>query len=109
MHILGDVINSIGVIISALLIFFSDGRWVWADPACTYLFSILVVITTKDTFTYCIQMLMETTPTDIDYYKLKAALQKVQDVRLVHDLHIWSLSDGKNCMSVHIACKESGD
>lgn len=109
LHILGDILNSVGVIIAALLIFFSNGEWVWADPACTYFFSILVVATTSKTFIFCIQCLMETTPFDIDYDGLKSALSKVKNVKKVHDLHIWSLSDGKNCMSVHILIFKEGN
>jgi len=47
LHILGDILNSVGVMVAALLIYFSDGKWVIADPLCTYFFSILVMVTTR--------------------------------------------------------------
>jgi len=59
------MIQSIGVIIAAAAI------WYWpeakiVDPICTYLFSILVIFTTIPVFRDCIQVLMESTPKDID-------------------------------------------
>jgi len=71
-HVIGDVIQSIGVVIAALLIYFysdPDGSydyWHLADPICTYLFSILVGFTTVRIVKDCIRVLMEGTPNDIE-------------------------------------------
>lgn len=54
LHIIGDIINSLGVLIASLLIYFSDGKLWYCDPICTYLFGFLVFYTTRITFTYCI-------------------------------------------------------
>jgi len=54
LHILGDIINSVGVLIASLLIYFSDGRLWYFDPICTYVFGVLVFYTTRITFSYCI-------------------------------------------------------
>ena len=102
LHILGDVINSIGVMIASLLIYFSNGRFWYADPICTYIFGLLVFYTTRITFVYCIEMLMETCPDNVDYELVQRALSEIKGVLSVHDLHIWSLSDGKVCCTVHL-------
>ena len=49
LHILGDLLNSVGVIIAATIIFFWPEFW-WVDPICTYFFAIIVLWTTKQTF-----------------------------------------------------------
>lgn len=54
LHIIGDIINSLGVLIASLLIYFSDGKLWYCDPICTYVFGVLVFYTTRITFTYCI-------------------------------------------------------
>ena len=102
MHIIGDIINSLGVLIASLLIYFSDGKLWYCDPICTYVFGVLVFYTTRITFTYCIQMLMESTPNELDCKVITLALKTVKFVKNVHDLHVWNLSDGKTCMSVHL-------
>ena len=88
--------------IASLLIYFSDGKLWYCDPICTYVFGFLVFYTTRITFTYCIQMLMESTPNELDLKIIKLALKSVNHVKNVHDLHVWNLSDGKACMSVHL-------
>jgi Co/Zn/Cd efflux system component len=48
------------------------------------------------------QMLMESTPTEIDHNFLYKTLSEIKYVHNVHDLHVWSLSDGKMAMTVHL-------
>ena len=57
-HVIGDMLQSIGVIIAAILITINDDFKI-ADPICTYLFSILVIITTIPVFRDCMRILME--------------------------------------------------
>ena len=61
LHVLGDMIMSVGVIIAATIIFFDENLW-WVDPICTYVFSIIVVFTTIPIFKSCIKVKMEGTP-----------------------------------------------
>ena len=53
LHVLGDMLMSVGVIIAATIIYFDENLW-WADPICTYLFSIIVVFTTVPIIKNCI-------------------------------------------------------
>jgi zinc transporter 2 len=64
-HVIGDMIQSIGVIIAALIIHFfgdSNKEVLIVDPICTYLFSILVIFTTIPVFKDCVRVLMESNP-----------------------------------------------
>jgi len=45
LHVMGDMLMSVGVIIASCLIYFDESLW-WADPCCTYLFSVIVLVTT---------------------------------------------------------------
>ena len=51
LHILGDIVNSIGVIIASIIIWLSDGKLWYVDPICTYLFSLIVFYTTEKSHT----------------------------------------------------------
>lgn len=44
-HVVGDVVQSIGVFIAALIIYFKP-EWAIVDPICTFVFSIIVLFTT---------------------------------------------------------------
>lgn len=54
-------------------------------------------------------MLMETTPNDVDLDLLKQELAQLYKVKAVHDLHVWSLSDGKYAMSCHLVVSDSAE
>jgi zinc transporter 2 len=68
-HILGDMVQSIGVIAASIIIKVKP-EWEIADPICTFVFSFLVLLTTVPIFFECIHIIMEASPTDIDTIKL---------------------------------------
>merc|ERR550532_858345 len=96
LHILGDMLNSIGVIIAATIILFFPKLW-YIDPLCTYFFSIIVYYTTWQTFVVCVKTFLEGSPEDFDYDEVRGSLRKINGVQSVHDLHIWSISQDKYC------------
>ena len=75
-HVIGDIIQSIGVLIAAILLFFYPNYWI-IDPICTFLFSILVLFTTIPIMIECIKVFMEATPSNINIIKLTADLHSV--------------------------------
>jgi len=100
-HVIGDFIQSIGVFIAALIIFFKPA-WGIVDPICTFLFSILVLLTTfaimKDTLT----VLMEGLPKGVDFNDVHKTFFTIEGVVQVHNLRIWSLSMDKIALSAHV-------
>ncbi|MFN9900960.1 MAG: cation transporter [bacterium] len=61
MHLIGDLLQSIGVIIASIVIIVRPDFKI-VDPICTYLFSVLVIFTTVPVFKECVNILMESTP-----------------------------------------------
>ena len=68
-HVIGDMLQSIGVIIASVLIYIWPETKI-ADPICTYLFSILVIITTIPVFKDCMVILMESKPKGVEPEKI---------------------------------------
>ncbi|XP_067003669.1 proton-coupled zinc antiporter SLC30A2 isoform X2 [Anabrus simplex] len=101
-HVLGDLIQSVGVFVSSIVIKFYPGAKV-ADPICTFLFSLLVLLTTLTVLRDATHMLMEGFPRHLDYAVLSAQLHSVDGVRSVHGLHAWSLTAGNCHLAVHLA------
>ena len=101
LHVLGDLINSIGVIIAAVIIWFFPEAKI-ADPIVTFVFTIIILRTSYPTVKKCLITLMEGTPADVDYDKLMKAILGCKGVTKVEDLHVWALTRGKNACSVHI-------
>ena len=100
-HIIGDIVQSIGVIIAASIIFFKP-EWQIIDPICTFLFSVLVVFTTVPVTIDCIKVLMEAAPNNMKVNEIMDDLMDLKGVDDVHDIHVWSLSVGKVALSAHI-------
>lgn len=100
-HVLGDAFQSVGVMIGAGLIWYNP-EWRIADPICTFLFSVVVLVTTVRLIRQSVGVLMEGAPEGIDPGQVEEDLTAMEGVLEVHDLHIWSLSVGKPSLSVHL-------
>jgi solute carrier family 30 (zinc transporter), member 2 len=64
-HLLGDILQSIGVVIAALIIYFVPNSQI-ADPITTLIFAVIVLFTTVPIFKDCISVIMEATPNELN-------------------------------------------
>lgn len=60
---------SVGVVIASIIIYFEPSYQI-ADPLCTYLFSIIICVTTIPVFKECVNVMLEATPESFDVEKL---------------------------------------
>ena len=104
-HVLGDALQNVGVLIAGGIIALFPSFSI-ADPICTYIFSIIVGLTTIRILKDCIFVLMEGSPVAIDIDELEKDLNNIKGVKEIHDLHVWSLSIGKMSLSCHICCDD---
>ena len=77
LYILGDGLQSLGVIIAGIIIFFKPA-YVAADPVCTLVFSVLVFSTTFPIVKDCFGILMEESPNDVDIVEMSQSINKVR-------------------------------
>jgi len=105
LHVLGDLLQSIGVIIASAVIWWKP-EWSVADPICTFIFALLVLLTTWGMLGDIVDVLMEKTPTGIDIEGVTMSLWSVPGVTGVHCLHVWALTSGKYLASVHVEAEE---
>ncbi|KAF8391105.1 hypothetical protein HHK36_023406 [Tetracentron sinense] len=108
LHVLGDSIQSIGVMIGGGLIWYKP-EWKIIDLICTLIFSVIVLGTTIKMLRNILGVLMESTPREIDATKLETGLCEMDEVVAVHELHIWSITVGKVLLACHIKCKPEAD
>ncbi|RMC14969.1 hypothetical protein DUI87_07148 [Hirundo rustica rustica] len=107
-HTIGDLFQSISVLISALIIFFKP-QYKIADPICTFVFSIFVLATTITILRDILTVLMEGTLKGFAYDAVKARILAVEKVESVHNLHLWSLTMNQTALSAHIATADTTD
>ncbi|CAH1776282.1 unnamed protein product [Owenia fusiformis] len=107
-HVIGDLIQSLGVLIAAYIIKYKP-EYKMADPICTFVFSVLVLITTFTVLRDAFHIIMEAFPKDIPYKGLKDAMLAIEGVSSVHNLNVWSLTMDKPAMSAHVAIDSEAD
>lgn len=100
LHVIGDLLGSVGAIIAALLIIFFD--WYIADPIASMIVSVLVLYSGWNVLKESVNILMEAKPANIDSEKVIAALRSIEGVEDVHDLHIWMITSDYSAMTVHL-------
>ena len=111
-HILGDMIQSAGVLIAALIIYFFQDTHPGVrivDPICTFCFAIVVLCTTFPVSRDCFYVLLESTPRDLDIESLYNELGAIEGVISVHDIHLWNISIGRPSIALHIICESPKD
>jgi len=77
--------------------------WNLVDPICTFLFSVLVILTTVAIIKDVINVLMEGIPKGFDYSHVENTFMQIDGVVKVHNLRIWALSLDKTALSAHLA------
>ncbi|CAH8856665.1 unnamed protein product [Trichobilharzia szidati] len=107
-HVVGDLLQSIGVMVAAMVIYFQPAYKI-IDPICTFLFSVLVLITTINILRDTLNVLMEATPRGLNFNEVKNALIDIPGVKETHNLHIWSLTTNKMAISVHLAIEPNAN
>jgi cobalt-zinc-cadmium efflux system protein len=100
LHVLGDLLGSVGAIAAALFILFFG--WELADPIASVIVAVLVLISGCRVMKESYQILMEGAPSQIDMKGIKKALCNIPMVKGVHDLHVWTITSGYPVLSCHI-------
>jgi zinc transporter 2 len=101
LHVLGDSIQSIGVMIGGAVIWYKP-EWKIVDLICTLIFSVVVLGTTIRMLRSIVEVLMESTPREIDATKLETGLLEMDEVVAIHELHIWAITVGKVLLACHV-------
>lgn len=100
-HVIGDIIQSIGVIIASTIIYFFKDA-VIADVLCTLFFALLVLYTTFYVVRDAIKILVERTPKDIDVEEVKQKILAMHRVLKVTDIRCWAISVNINCIALKV-------
>lgn len=77
--------------------------WIIVDPICTFLFSLLVILTTVAIIKDVMNVLMEGIPKGFEYSQVESTFMQIEGVVKVHNLRIWALSLDKTALSAHLA------
>jgi cobalt-zinc-cadmium efflux system protein len=100
LEVLGDALSSAAVIVAATVILITG--WTAADALASAAIALLILPRTFALLKQAVNVLLEGVPAHLDVAEIEAALRGVRGVKRVHDLHVWTLTSGREAMSVHV-------
>ena len=104
-HIFTDALSSVGVIIGGLLVVMYQLYWI--DALLTVAIGLYILWHTYHLLKSTIDILMESTPDEIDLNKVIDAMSTTQYVQDIHHVHVWRLDEQQICLESHVAIKEN--
>jgi len=105
LHMLADALLSLGVVIGGIIIYFT--HWFWIDPLISMLLVIFILYGTWNLLRSSVRMSMDAVPENISLSEVKDAMLKIEGVKDVHHVHIWSMSSTENALTAHIVIDEN--
>ena len=103
-HLMGDVLSTVGAVIAGVIIYFTKANWL--DPLVSVLIGVLILYNAWGVLRDAMDILLESTPRDVNIKTMVDDLVKVEGVLGVHDLHVWSLTQSLRTMSAHILTED---
>ncbi|MHB9293290.1 cobalt-zinc-cadmium efflux system protein [Hollandina sp. SP2] len=105
LHLLEDVLGWIAVLIASAIIYFFNFTII--DPILSISIAVFVLINVFKNIRQTLRIILQGTPQAIEMDHITERLKEIQNVENVHDLHIWSLDDEYNVLTVHVTLKEA--
>jgi cobalt-zinc-cadmium efflux system protein len=100
LEVLSDALSSLATLVAAAVVLATG--WTGADPLAGVLIALLIVPRTWSLLKQAVNVLLEGTPPHLELAEIEAAMCAVPGVRRVHDLHVWTLTSGREAMSAHV-------
>lgn len=100
LEVLSDALGSVGVIVGALIIYFTG--WMWVDTLIAVLIGFWVLPRTWILLKQSINILLEGVPEEIDIEKLRNDLLELDGVESIHQLKVWAITSKNVHLTVHL-------
>jgi cobalt-zinc-cadmium efflux system protein len=103
-HFIGDLMSSAGVIVSAVIIYFTD--WLFFDPLISVVIGCIIFAGGGKILRESTRILMESVPEKFDLEEIRTELGKVEGVEDVHEMHLWAVSTDHYSLTAHMFIRE---
>lgn len=104
LHVLGDALASVGVIIAGVVIMLTG--WMVVDPLISIVIGIIILVGSGNVLRKAVHILVEGVPQGLTATKVAEAMDGVPGVSEVHDLHVWTVSPGYIALSAHVVLND---
>lgn len=107
LHVLGDLLGSLGAVIAALTIW--RFGWAWADPVASILVALLILGSAWRLLRRSAHILLEGTPENLEAEVLINTIRDESGVVDVHHVHVWQLAGGQHLATLHVRVGTDAD
>lgn len=105
LHMAVDAIVSLGVVISGVIIYFTQIYWI--DSVVSLIVAIVILRGTWSLLMDSLRLEMDGVPKEMDLQKIKQELMKAKGVVNVHHVHVWALSTTENALTAHLVIDQN--
>ncbi len=106
LHVLGDALGSVGAVAAAAIVAITG--WSPADPIVSIVIALLIVFGAWRLVRESTDILLEAVPKHVSMPEVERRIREVPGVTAVHDLHVWTVTNGMVAMSGHAVVPELG-
>ena len=107
LHVVSDALGSVGAIAAGLVMLLTG--WYVADPVISVLIGLLILHSSWSLVKESLSVLMQAVPKGIRLEDVQQALEGVEGVSKVHDLHVWAVTSDIYTLSAHAVVENGGD
>jgi len=100
LHLIGDTLSSVAVIIGGILIYFYEIFWI--DPLITVLISLYIIKETYVILYDTYKILMQGTPSGVNIDDIVENVTELSEIKGIHHIHVWSLTDREVHFEAHV-------
>ncbi|WNQ12660.1 cation diffusion facilitator family transporter [Paenibacillus aurantius] len=103
-HFIGDLLSSVGVIVSAIIIYFTG--WTIVDPVISIVIGGIIFVGGAKIIRESYLILMESVPEHFDLEEIRRDIGLVEGVEDVHEMHLWAISTDHYSLTAHVFIDE---
>lgn len=104
LHLMGDVVSTLGAVIAGVTILATN--WNWLDPFVSVLIGALILYNAWGIIKQTVHILLESAPENVDVTKMVEEIRKVEGVQDIHDLHVWSINENLRMLTAHVVISD---
>lgn len=107
LHLIIDAVVSIGVVISGIIIYYTD--WNIVDTLISFIIAVVILIATWGLLKESLKLTLDGVPKGIDLKNIEQVILNNPSIDEVHHLHVWALSSKENALTVHVVLKKEAE
>lgn len=105
LHLMVDALVSVGVVVSGVIISFT--QWYWVDPFISLIIMIVIVAGMWNLLRDSLSLSLDAVPKNIDLETIRNTALKLAGIKDIHHIHVWAISTAENALTAHLVLNDS--